>query len=576
MREFRQNTSYKDIMNQTAEEGETEVEESGAGGHGNRYSLPYGLCESVGINTYGMTPREAWDAWMSKTGRTKEDAEREHWGKEASEKNAKKSPASVEKNKENELNATDEQRKIIDKISERFAVGKNGTMRYGGDYATIVEAPTFSRLENGDIEYRVVGVREIPAQKSYVIGVGDTEAKTRTTISTGKIKQGGLIINNRNEVTEETGVKKPDKQPDQAKETPASASVEATSAPVQKTEEQTADAPKDRTFTATRHGVNEELARRSREMNSFSDYKNGSATAGYNSDVQRFENNVNELIEHYKSNDTLTEEDWERVEAIAEQYSSNLAKYTDESNRVEASYPSWFIAGPARYNTRKNDAKYSRLSSLYQENENRLDPDKNVYLDKIKGILSNRAIASNDSNAIGKLQKKYDDLKAELENGKAMNAYFRKNKTLVGFPGISEESAKAFDANNASGDFFARQPFAAYRLQNGNAELRRIQGRIDELKKAQSAAEAAKANPEAAKAATAAKYPQVEGVEVQENAEQMRVQLRFPGKPDDETRTLLKSWGFRWSPTQGAWQRQLNGNGKYAAKQVMSKLANKK
>ena len=471
MKQFRQNASYKDIMKQTAEdgaEGETEpTEERAEGGHGNRYSLPYGLCESVGINTYGMTPREAWDAWMSKTGRSKEDAEREHWGKEASEKNAKKSPASVE------------------------------------------------------------------------------SAKT-------------------------------DKQPQQAKETPVNANEEATSAPNQQTEQEQENAPKDRKFTAIRHGVNEGLAQRSREMNSFSDYKNGSATASYNSDVQRFENNVNELIERYKSNDTLTEEDWERVEAIAEQYSSNLAKYTDESNRVEASYPSWFIAGPARYNTRKNDAKYSRLSSLYQENENRLDPDKNVYLDKIKGILSNRAIASNDSNAIGKLQKKYDDLKAEMENGKAMNAYFRKNKTLVGFPGISEESAKAFDAKNASGDYFARQPFMAYRLQNGNAELRRIQGRIDELNKAQAAAEAAKANPEAAKAATAAKYPHVDGVEVEENNEEMRVQLRFPGKPDDETRTLLKSWGFRWSPTQGAWQRQLNGNGTHAARNVMEKLANKK
>ena len=105
MKQFRQNASYKDIMKQTAEdgaEGETEgTELKGEGGHGNRYSLPYGLCESVGIDTYGMTPREAWDAWMSKTGRTKEDAEREHWGKEASEKNAKKSPASGEKNKEN-------------------------------------------------------------------------------------------------------------------------------------------------------------------------------------------------------------------------------------------------------------------------------------------------------------------------------------------------------------------------------------------------------------------------------------------------------------------------------------------
>lgn len=571
MREFRQNTSYKEIMNQTAEEGESEgAEEKGAGGHGNRYSLPYGLCESVGINTYGMTPREAWDAWTSKTGRTKEDAEREHWGKETGEKNAKKSPGSSE----NELNATEEQRKIIDKFSERLAVGKNGTMKYGGDQSTIVEAPTFTRLENGDIAYRIVGVRETPAQKSYVIGVGDTKAKTRTTISTGTIKQDGLIINNRNEVTEETGVKKADKQPEQAQETPVKAIAEATNAPAQ-TEQQVSETPKDRKFTATRYNVDEGLAQRALESYSFRDYKSGSATEGYHSDVQKFEDNVNELINRYKANDTLTEKDWEEVESIAEKYSSNLAKYTNESNRVEASYPSWVIAGPANYNTRKNDAKHSRLRSLYQENENRLDPDNNVYLKKINDILSGANIQSNDSNAIGKLQRKYDTLKAELENGKAMNAYFRKNKTLVGFPGISEEAAKAFDAKNASGDYFARQPFMAYRLQNGNAELRRIQGRIDELKSAQSAAEAAKANPEAAAAETAARYPKVEGVEVQENAEEMRVQLRFPGKPDDETRTLLKSYGFRWSPTQGAWQRQLNGNGKYAAKKVMETLSKK-
>ena len=213
---------------------------------------------------------------------------------------------------------------------------------------------------------------------------------------------------------------------------------------------------------------------------------------------------------------------------------------------------------------------------MYKENENRLDPDHNVYLTKIKNILSNSSIQSDDSNAVAKLQKKYDALKAELENGKAMNAYFRKNGTLVGFSGISDGAARAFDEKHNSGDMFSRQPFMPWKLQNGNAELHRIQGRINELNKAKEASEAAKANPEAAAQATAAKYPKVDGVEVQENAEQMRVQLRFPGKPDDATRTLLKSHGFRWSPSQNAWQRQLTGNGKYAAKQVMETLAKQK
>lgn len=53
---------------------------------GNRYSLPYGLCKGVGIDTTGMTPREAWAAYTGETGISKEQAEKEHWGKNANEK----------------------------------------------------------------------------------------------------------------------------------------------------------------------------------------------------------------------------------------------------------------------------------------------------------------------------------------------------------------------------------------------------------------------------------------------------------------------------------------------------------
>ena len=463
MREFRQNANYNDILNQGAEEGQTETESTNGGAnHGNRYSLPYGLCASEGINTDGMTPREAWDAWTSKTGRTKEDAEREYWGKEASKKNAKNSPASGKQAKSNN-------------------------------------------------------------------------------------------------------------QPKPLQESPASANVEETNAPIQQPQ-----ASESRSYTSFRGNIDEGAAKRAKDMTSWDDYKDGRATTSYNSDVSIFEKEVQELFDRYRDNDTLSDADWERARNIADQYAKNLAEFTNRYNSINGSYPSWFISGAGGYNNARHDKKMARLDSLFSQNERTLDPTNNVYLDRIKGILSNRSIAAGDDNAIGKLQRKYDTLKAEMENGKAMNAYFRKNKTLVGFPGISEEAAKAFDAKNASGDYFSRQPFAAYRLQNGNAELRRIQGRIDELKKAQSEAEAAKANPEAAKAATAAKYPKVEGVEVQENAEEMRVQLRFPGKPDDDTRTLLKSYGFRWSPTQGAWQRQFNGNGTHAARMVMQTLANKK
>lgn len=48
-----------------------------------------------------------------------------------------------------------------------------------------------------------------------------------------------------------------------------------------------------------------------------------------------------------------------------------------------------------------------------------------------------------------------------------------------------------------------------------------------------------------------------------------RIQIVFPGKPSEEVRGKLKSRGFRWSPTEGAWQRQLTGNAEQATRQVL-------
>ena len=44
------------------------------------------------------------------------------------------------------------------------------------------------------------------------------------------------------------------------------------------------------------------------------------------------------------------------------------------------------------------------------------------------------------------------------------------------------------------------------------------------------------------------------------------------GKPEPEVRDILKSNGFRWAPSVGAWQRQLNNNGKYAVERVIREL----
>ena len=107
-KEYRQNTSHdlirKDYTPPTVEVTEGDFD----GGSGNRYSLPFGLCKGVGIDTEGMTPREAWAAYTDRTGVSKKQAEEAHWG-DCEEKSGDFNP----------LNSyTDKQKRIIEEFRQ--------------------------------------------------------------------------------------------------------------------------------------------------------------------------------------------------------------------------------------------------------------------------------------------------------------------------------------------------------------------------------------------------------------------------------------------------------------------------
>lgn len=63
------------------------------------------------------------------------------------------------------------------------------------------------------------------------------------------------------------------------------------------------------------------------------------------------------------------------------------------------------------------------------------------------------------------------------------------------------------------------------------------------------------------------------GIRMVRNTALDRVQLLFPDKPDADTRAQLKKSGFRWSPREGAWQRQLTRNGVWAAQGFLAGYA---
>ena len=311
----------------------------------------------------------------------------------------------------------------------------------------------------------------------------------------------------------------------------------------------------------TRHTINEELARKAKEAISWDDYKPNTATNSYLGYMERFENAVNELIaENAKQPYPATAEQLDMVKYYGEMYSKKLAAAIDRDNEITARVPSIMIAGGSNFPVRQKEKQNAAHDNFWSECGELFKPTENYYFAKIENILTNTTIYSNDALVIEKLTNKLAELEEKQAEMKAFNAYFHKNGKMKGYEGISDERAAILDAEISQ--FPQQQPYASYYLTNINARIKRTKERIAEIEKAKANA----ANP------TEDKYPQVEGVKVVENAEAMRIQLIFDGKPDEETRNLLKNWGFRWSPSFGAWQRQLNNNGIYAARKVLEKL----
>lgn len=224
------------------------------------------------------------------------------------------------------------------------------------------------------------------------------------------------------------------------------------------------------------------------------------------------------------------------------------------------------------------------LVGHHSERRHRADIDRidnnmraGVEADKKAGYYAGKAasvgsggISSDDPDAIDKLREKLAGMEAEQEQMKAANKIVNAKKPTdeqkiasLGELGIPAPIAKNFLA----GDFMGRTGYPAYALQNNNANIRRVKERIAELEKR--AAFQAKREEETG---TANKDIVLGDVIFRENADINRVQIIFPGKPPLTTRDMLSAHGFRWSPTEKAWQRQLNGNGLYAARQVLAWL----
>lgn len=294
--------------------------------------------------------------------------------------------------------------------------------------------------------------------------------------------------------------------------------------------------------------INEDAARTAQHMMSFDDYREGSRTREYREDV----NEVYDLAEKVVAR--RGEKYRERAWRLANRYARNMGKYFNEDARIGCICPSVLISGAGNFPVKKKE----RQVKAWEKNQEYYKYCQSIK-EKLRNLLYGKEIIkSDDENAIEALEEKIASLEENHQLMKDVNAYWRKNGTMTGCDFLTEKQIKGInDAMACETWRCGTAPYAGYHLTNNLANIKRLKQRVDELR-------TTKEN-----GSSEADYGEFKVIE---NTDLMRIQIVFDGKPDEAIRSTLKGNGFRWAPSQGAWQRQLTANGKYALKKIIEEL----
>ena len=333
--------------------------------------------------------------------------------------------------------------------------------------------------------------------------------------------------------------------PKSPEQNPISSPVPEQAAPVVRESAEQLSA-ENRPQSSTFYGeINEETARNAHYCVHMSDYRPGSATESYRAAVDA----AAALAEQRKAK--ISPYYHGKLDALLNSYARKLAAWTNDYNRNQASYPSQFISGAGGFNMKKHNRQMAREETLWNEYK-----EIQAILDKIKSVGSGPVDLS-DPHAREMLTDRLNSLRQTLETAKAANAYYRKHKTLDGCPGITAEQAAACTNPGGFNIRVHGSPFPAYELSSLRGKIQRAEQRLADLDRLKS---------QAAKPQNSTKFP---GGEIVRNAELNRLQILFLEIPSADTRSALKQNGFRWSPRNQAWQRQLTAAAESAARAVL-------
>ena len=145
--------------------------------------------------------------------------------------------------------------------------------------------------------------------------------------------------------------------------------------------------------------------------------------------------------------------------------------------------------------------------------------------------MYNKIIKSDDNKALTQLMENKDFFVKRNEYMQSVNDYYKENGTVVGFPGIEEDSAKNLNARVSKEN---PAPYPQSFFDENQYQINRIDALVDRISN----------KPE-----TLFKGWEFEGGEAVVNLSNSRLQLMFAEKPSEEIRKSLLKNGFKYEST---------------------------
>lgn len=232
-----------------------------------------------------------------------------------------------------------------------------------------------------------------------------------------------------------------------------------------------------------------------------------------------------------------------------QRYQENYAKKWNELLSSKSRIISPMITGPANFpvrrNQKANDAYHNKYGKFMEWNS------------KARGSISSKIERHEKQKQIeaaggevALMKQNLKKLEDHQEDMKAANKIIRKKIT-------EEERVDQLEKMGVKAGMgkllIETGGYETYQLTNNNANIKRMKDRVVDMEKKES---------------TPTSTTKFSGGEIIDNNQADWVQIFFDEKPDAEMRGKLKGSGWRWSPSNVAWQRKRTNAALHSAQQI--------